>query len=151
LTQEKATHSQSKPVPTAEHYSITVSERDDSSSQGRRINVGERSVNVWLVEGSETFVESLLWSSTLAPAVRASLDSLVQRCGLDTLKGLYSNPISPEGKKFIISIWDAKGGHFTSSQLKNCWVPSLHELCLCINALLPKRYAMDLEVSQRSK
>ena len=152
LTQGKPTHRPSEPVPVGpKHYFITVFERDDSSSQGRRTSVEEKSVSVWLVEGSENIVETLLWSSTLDPAVRDSLDSLVQRCGLDTLKGLYSSPVSSGRKKFIISIWDAKTGHSTSSQLQNCWVPSLYELCSFINSLLPKRYAMDLAVSQLSQ
>lgn len=152
LTQGNASHRPSEPVPVGpKHYFITVFERDDSSSQGRRTSVEEKSISVWLVEGSENIVERLLWSSSLAPTVRDSLDGLVQRCGLDTLKGLYSSPISPGGKKFIISIWDAKTGHSTSSKLKNCWVPSLYELCSCINSLLPERYAMDLAISQLSQ
>lgn len=152
LTQEKATQRPSEPVPVGpKHYFITVFERDDSSSQGRQTSVEEKSVSVWLVEGSENNVETLLWSSSLAPAVRDSLDSLVQRCGLDTLKGLYGNPISAGGKKFIISIWDAKTGHSTSSVLRNCWIPSLYELCSSINSLIPKLYAMDLAVSQLSQ
>jgi hypothetical protein len=152
LTQDRATHRPSEPIPIRpEHYVISVFERDDNSAQGRQARVDEKSVSVWLVEGSENIVETRLWSSSLPPAVRASLDSLVQRCGLDTLKGLYSDPISPGGKKFIISIWDAKTGRSTSSVLKNCWVPSLYELCSCINALLPKRFALDLAVSERTQ
>ncbi len=152
LTQNKPTHRPSEPVPAGpEHYSITVFERDDSSPQSRRASVDEKSVSVWLVEGSESIVETLLWSSSLPPAVRASLDSLVQRCGLDTLKGLYSDPISSGGKKFIISIWDAKTARSTSSVLKNCWIPSLYELCSCINALLPKRFTLDLALSERTQ
>ena len=145
LTQEKASHSQSESVGS-EHYSIMVFERDEISAQGRQINVEEKSVSVWLVEGSENTVETLLWSSGLDPVVRASLDSLVQRCGLDTLKDHYSNPFSPGGKKFRITIWDAKRGHSTSSELNNCWVPSLYVLCSRINSLLPKRYTMDLAI-----
>jgi len=124
LTQNKATHRSSEPVPIRpEHYVISVFERDDSSPQSRQARVDEKSVSVWQIEGSESIVETLLWRSGLAPAVRASLDSLVQRCGLDTLKDLYSNPISSGGTKFIISIWDPNRDHSTSSELKNCWVP----------------------------
>jgi hypothetical protein len=152
LPQNKATNRPSEPVPIRpEHYVIFVFERDDKTAQGRQARVDEKSVSVWLVEGSESIVETRLWSSSLPPAVRASLDSLVQRCGLDTLKGLYSNPLSSGGKKFRISIWDPKRDHLTSSELKNCWVPSLYELCSCINSLLPKRYAMDLAVSELMK
>ena len=152
LTQDRATHRPSEPIPIRpEHYVISVFERDDNSAQGRQARVDEKSVSVWLVEGSENIVETRLWSSSLPPAVRASLDSLVQRCGLDTLKGLYSNPLSSGGKKFRISIWDPKRDHLTSSELNNCWVPSLYELCSCINSLLPERYAMDLAVSELMK
>lgn len=152
LTQNKATHRSSEPVPIRpEHYVISVFERDDSSPQSRQARVDEKSVSVWQIEGSESIVETLLWRSGLAPAVRASLDSLVQRCGLDTLKDLYSNPISLGGTKFLISIWDPKRDHSTFSELKNCWVPSLYELCSCINSLLPKRFALDLAVSERTQ
>lgn len=152
LSQGKPAHRLSEPVLIRpEHYMISVSYHNEGSSEIRRANVEEKSISVWLVEGSENRVETLLCRDSLTPGARASLDSLVQMCGLDTLKELYTNPVSLGNTEFMISIWDPNNGRSVWTQLKNCWVPSLYELCSYINSLLPKRYAMKLVISERTE
>ncbi len=132
-----------KPLASALFY-VTMVEKDHESGNYRQIEVGEKSVTIWLAEGSENEVKTRLWSDTLPGAARDSLEKLVQACGLDTLKESYTNPAGIDGRDFLFSIWDVKKETSTVCHLKNCWVPSLYELGAFINSLLPKQYAMNL-------
>jgi hypothetical protein len=106
--------------------------------------VQDKQLTIWRVEGCENLTSVLEWSDSLKTAVNHTVDSLVQRCGLDTLKDFYGDPSRSNGKRITLSIWDIKKERSTFTQLKGYWVPSLYELCTYINSFLPRRYALDL-------
>ena len=135
--------SRRKSTPSSQ-FLITVLVSEGNSPAARRIMVQDKQLTVWRVEGSENQTSVLEWSDSLKTAVNHTVDSLVQRCGLDTLKDFYSDPAGSNGKRVMLSIWDIKKERSTFTQLKGYWVPSLYELCAYVNSLLPKRYALDL-------
>jgi len=130
--------------PPSSQFLVTILVSEGNSAATRRIMVQDKQLTIWRVEGSENLTSVLEWSDSLKTAVNHTVDSLVQRCGLDTLKDFYGDPSRSNGKRITLSIWDIKKERSTFTQLKGYWVPSLYELCTYINSLLPRRYALDL-------
>ncbi len=90
-----------------------------------------------------------LWTTTLAQDMVDSLRSLVEACGLDTLKRVYDNKDIMDG--MVIGFMLSYEGRIKKTQVMNCWIPSLYNLASFINRLLPDKLRMSLEIPNAAK
>ncbi len=85
--------SRRKSTPSSQ-FLVTILVSEGNSAATRRIMVQDKQLTVWRVEGSRENQTSVLeWSDSLKTAVNHTVDSLVQRCRLDTLKDFYGDPL----------------------------------------------------------